>query len=154
METYYYISGDDVAGILPKKQKRYDSLKEAQIVLKQLLDKSNIDKSLIQWFKGKSRINLTLTEVAIYEKGRDEFGYRLYDYGYWIAKKTIQPVYVVLDDNKDIHCVFSTEAKANYYLDRLAYDSIHSWAVDDREGNPRLQLFGTNGVTTNMTMIV
>lgn len=87
METYYYIGGDDVAGILPMKLKRYDSLKEAQMVLEQLLDKSNIDKSLIQWRKGESRFNRTLTEVYIYEKDRDEFGSRFYDYGYWITKK-------------------------------------------------------------------
>lgn len=146
METYYYIGGDDVAGILPMKIKRYDNLEEAQMVLEQLLDKSNIDKSLIQWRKGESRFNRTLTEVDIYEKDRDEFGFRFYDYGYWITKKTIQPIYIVLNDNKDIDHIFPTESRANHYLDRLAYDSRHSWTIDDRDGKPRLQLFGTNGV--------
>lgn len=118
METYYYIGGDDVAGILPKKLKRYDSLKEATQDLKQLIHGNAITRvKEKQWFQEDG-----LPVVAIYYEMGDGVFYR--DYEYWIRKRTVQPVYVVMEKdsssgNQEIVAMFYSKELAQSCLDDL-----------------------------------
>lgn len=118
METYYYIGGDDVAGILPKKLKRYDSLEEATRDLKQLIHGNTITRvKEKKWFQEDG-----LPVVAIYYEMSD--GVFCRDYEYWIRKRTVQPVYVVMEKdsgsgNQEIVAMFYRKELAQSCLDDL-----------------------------------
>lgn len=144
MKTYYQINGEDMLGILSKEPKRYDSLDKAIKVLMQLLNYSGVDDKYISCFDGLIDASAE-KEVVIYKD--DEDGDSLvYDYRYWITKETVQPVYIVLDDDRNIERVFPTKTRANMYLSDIANNCGNSWTFDDRKGQPSLQIIGTNGV--------
>lgn len=118
METYYYIGGDDVAGILPKKLKRYDNLEEATRDLKQLIHSNAITSVRDK----KWRRERGLPIVTIYYEMSD--GVFCCDYEYWISKQTVQPVYVVMEKDtgsgkQKIVTMFYIEKLARSCLDDL-----------------------------------
>lgn len=87
METYYQINGEDVARILPKEPKRYDSLDEAIKVLRQLLNYSGVDDKYISCFDSVVDVSAE-KEVVIFKDDADGDGL-VYDYRYWITKETV-----------------------------------------------------------------
>lgn len=114
METYYHICGDETLGILPKESKRYNSSGVALSALKRSLKSGGIDESMIT--HGLTHEALPVIFVPSH------------DSEYWISKETIQPVYVVMEEDesslggRDIHAMFDTEEHAKMYLSELAYN--------------------------------
>lgn len=115
MEVYYRINGDETLGILPKKPKRYNSSGAALSELKRVLESKGIDESIIT--HGLTHDALPVMFIPSY------------DSEYWISKETIQPVYVVMEEDesslggRNIHAIFDSEVHAQQYLSELAYNS-------------------------------
>lgn len=136
METYYQINGEDTLGILPKKVKRYDSPDIALKKLEQALKSKGIDDSHITH-------GMQAGLPYLYVIG--------FDSKYWISKETVQPVYVVIEEDesslggRDIHAMFDSELHAQQYLSELAYNSGTSFTFG---GKPALTLVDGPNVLT------
>lgn len=115
MEVYYQINGEETLGILPKKPKRYNSSGAALSELKRALESKGIDES---------HITHSLTHEAL-----PVMFIPSHDSEYWISKETIQPVYVVMEEDesslggRNIHAMFDSEVHAQQYLSEFAYNS-------------------------------
>lgn len=115
MEVYYQINGDETLGILSKKPKRYNSSGAALSELKQALKSKGIDESIIT--HGLTHDALPVMFIPSH------------DSEYWISKETVQPVYVVIEEDesslggREIRAMFDSEEHAQQYLSELAYNS-------------------------------
>lgn len=116
METCYHICGEETLGILPKESKRYNSSGAALSELKRALESKGVDESMIT--HGLTHEALPVVFVPSH------------DSEYWISKETIQPVYVVMEEDesslggRNIHAMFDSEVHAQQYLSELAYNSF------------------------------